>query len=111
MEFKDFVQYAGLTIYNIIMAYFLGLMIFWTLPVPHLSWQFSLLPGYVIGAVISSSLTFLIIKKWHVEKTIKIIVATIVLVVTVAVSYSVVTERSDAFTARAHQYMQDNYEK
>lgn len=107
MTYKTYTQHIGLTIYNLTIAYFLGLLIFWTLPVPRLSWQFSLLPGYIIGAVISSSLTFLIIKKWHAEKALKMIVTMMILVVTVSVSYIVVTQRSDAFTARAHQYMQD----
>lgn len=107
MDFKNYLQYAGLTIYNIIMAYFLGQVIFWTLPTPHLPWQISLLPGYIAGAVVSSLLTFLIFKKLRTKRVIKIIVAVVVLVVTICTSCIVITRQSEISMTKINQSMQD----
>lgn len=74
---------------------------------PHLLWQVSLLPGYIIGAVVSSLLTFLIFKKWRAKKAIRIVVAVIILVVTVYSSYIVITERSETLMTRANQSIRD----
>lgn len=102
-----YIYYTFIVIVTLVQAYFLGLMLIWVLPTPGLSWPYSLIPGYMIGTLLSSLISFLIFKKWRLEKRKKAIVAVVVLVVIALISNTVADSQAEALKVRAIEALGD----
>ena len=96
-----YIYYTFIAILTLVQAYFLGLMLIWVLPTPGLSWPYSLIPGYLIGALLSGMISFLIFKKWRLEKSEKVIIAVIILVVIAFIGNFVSDKQAEALKMRA----------
>jgi hypothetical protein len=103
---NPYIKYFFLTIYTLIQGFFLGDLLGWLVPL--LPWPYNVILGYILGAIMSVLITFVIFKKWQATPVKKTVVALVLLVFVIITSTVITFRMAEMLKVRAIEMLGAN---